>query len=143
MSVRKANAVWKGTLKEGAGTISATSGVLKDTPYNFKQRFEEAPGTNPEELIAAAHAACFSMALSADLERAGFVATSVDTTAAVTLEPKDGKPTVTKIHLETVAKVPNISADVFAKTAEGTKVNCPISRLLKVAAEVTLTAKLA
>jgi osmotically inducible protein OsmC len=143
MSVRKASAIWKGTLKEGTGSISATSGVLKNTPYNFKQRFGEDPGTNPEELIAAAHAACFSMALSADLEKAGFVATSVDTTAAVTLETKDGKPTVTKIHLETVAKVPNIAADLFAQTAEGTKANCPISRLLKAAAEVTLSAKLA
>jgi osmotically inducible protein OsmC len=143
MSVRKASAVWKGTLKEGSGTISAASGVLSSIPYTFKQRFAEDPGTNPEELIAAAHAACFSMALSADLEKAGFVATSVDSTANVTLETKDGKPTVTKIHLETVAKVPNISADAFAKTAEGTKVNCPISRLLQAAAEVTLSAKLA
>src|SRR3954469_18237823 len=123
MSVRKASANWKGNLKEGDGTLSTGSGILKTVPYNFKQRFGEDPGTNPEELIAAAHAACFSMALSADLEKAGFVATSVDTSAAVTLETKDGKPTVTKIHLETVAKVPNISADLFAKTAEGTKVN--------------------
>jgi osmotically inducible protein OsmC len=143
MSVRKATAVWKGTLKEGSGTISAASGVLSNVPYTFKQRFADDPGTNPEELIAAAHAGCFSMALSADLEKAGFVATSVDTTANVTLEVKDGKQTVTKIQLETVAKVPNITPDQFDMIAEGTKVNCPISRLLQMAAQITLDAKLA
>ena len=140
MSVRKASAVWKGNLKEGNGTLSSGSGVLSNVSYNFRQRFGEDPGTNPEELVAAAHAACFSMALSADLEKAGSIATSVETSATLTFEPKDGKPTITKIHLDTVAKVPNLTADVLAKTADGTKVNCPISRLLKT--EITVSAKL-
>jgi lipoyl-dependent peroxiredoxin len=143
MSVRKASAIWKGTLKGGNGTFSGASGVISNVPYDFGKRFGEDPGTNPEELIAAAHSACFSMALSADLEKAGFVATSVETTANVTLEPKDGKPTVTKIHLDTVAKVPGVSADDFAKIADGTKANCPISRLLKPGTEISLSAKLA
>jgi osmotically inducible protein OsmC len=141
MSVRKASANWKGNLKEGNGTLSVGSGILTNTVYNFKQRFGEDPGTNPEELVAAAQAACFSMALSADLEKAGFIATNIDTRAALTFEPKDGKPTITKIHLEAVAQVPNVAADAFAKIAEGTKANCPISRLLNT--EITLSAKLA
>jgi osmotically inducible protein OsmC len=141
MSVRKASAVWKGNLKQGSGTFSTGSGVLSNTPYDFGKRFGEDPGTNPEELVAAAQAACFSMALSADLEKAGFTAASIETSASLTFEPKDGKPTVTKIHLDTVAKVPNLTADVLAKTAEGTRVNCPISRLLKT--EITVSAKLA
>jgi osmotically inducible protein OsmC len=141
MSVRKASANWKGNLKEGNGTLSVGSGILTNTVYNFKQRFGEDPGTNPEELVAAAQAACFSMALSADLEKAGFLATNIDTRAALTFEPKDGKPTITKIHLEAVAQVPNVAADAFAKIAEGTKANCPISRLLNT--EITLSAKLA
>jgi osmotically inducible protein OsmC len=141
MSVRKASANWKGNLKEGNGTLSTGSGILKTVPYNFKQRFGEDPGTNPEELVAAAHAACFSMALSADLEKAGFIAANIDTSANLTFEPKDGKPTITGIHLETVAKVPNVAADAFAKIVEGTKVNCPISRLLNT--QITVSAKLA
>jgi osmotically inducible protein OsmC len=141
MSLRKASAVWQGTLKEGAGTLSVNSGILKNVPYTFKQRFEEDPGTNPEELVAAAHAACFSMALSADLGKAGFTPGSVETTANLTFEPKDGKPTITKIHLESVAKVANITPDAFAQVANGTKANCPISRLLNT--EITLSAKLA
>ncbi|HXU80379.1 MAG TPA: OsmC family protein [Polyangia bacterium] len=141
MSVRKASAVWKGNLKQGNGTFSTGSGVLSNTPYDFGKRFGEDPGTNPEELIAAAQAACFSMALSADLEKAGFIATSIDTSASLTFEAKDGKPTITKIHLDTVAKVPNLTADALAKTAEGTRVNCPISRVLKT--EITVSAKLA
>jgi osmotically inducible protein OsmC len=141
MSVRKASANWKGNLKEGNGTVSTGSRILEAVPYNFKQRFGEDPGTNPEELVAAAHAACFSMALSADLEKAGFLAANIDTSANLTFEPKDGKPTITKIHLETVAKVPNVAADAFAKIVEGTRVNCPISRLLNT--EITVAAKLA
>jgi lipoyl-dependent peroxiredoxin len=143
MSVRKASAIWKGNLKQGTGTFSVASGLISNVPYDFGKRFGEDPGTNPEELIAAAHASCFSMALSSDLEKAGFVDTSVETTANVTLEPKDGKPTVTKVHLETVAKVPGIDAEAFAKVAEGTKQNCPISRLLKPGTEISLSAKLA
>lgn len=143
MSVRKASAIWKGNLKQGTGTFSVASGLISNVPYDFGKRFGEDPGTNPEELIAAAQAACFSMALSSDLEKAGFLATSVDTTASVTLEPKDGKPTVTKIHLDTVAKVPGVDAEAFAKIADGTRQNCPIARLLKAAAEISLSAKLA
>jgi osmotically inducible protein OsmC len=139
--VRKANAVWRGGLKDGKGTLSTGSGVLSDIEYNFRQRFEEEPGTNPEELVAAAHAACFSMALSSDLGKAGLSPQSVETHATLTFEPKDGKPTITKIHLDTVAKVPGVEPQAFAKIAEGTKANCPISRLLNT--EITLDARLA
>jgi len=141
MSVRKASAVWKGGLKDGQGTLSVQSGAISNISYNFRQRFEDAPGTNPEELIAAAHAGCFSMALSSELGKAGLTPASIETTANLTFEPKDGKMTVTKIHLETLAKVPEAAADVFAKIAEGAKANCPISRLLNT--EITLSAKLA
>src|SRR5216110_1223184 len=110
---RKASAIWRGSLKEGKGTLSAASGVLKEVPYNFRQRFEDEPGTNPEELIAAAHASCFSMALSAELGKAGLTPDSIETRANLTFEPQDGKPTITRIHLVTTAKVPNASADAF------------------------------
>ena len=138
---RKASAVWRGDLKSGRGSISTDSGVLKDTQYSFGTRFENGPGTNPEELVGAAHAGCFSMALSAELQKAGFIADSIATTATVTLEnvPQTSW-TVTRIHLETAAKVPKISADKFAEIANGAKSGCPISRLLK--AEITLDAKL-
>ena len=139
--VRKANAVWRGGLKDGKGTLSTGSGVLSDIEYNFRQRFEEEPGTNPEELVAAAHSACFSMALASDLGKAGLSPQSVETHATLTFEPKDGKPTITKIHLDTVAKVPGVEPAAFAKIAEGTKTNCPISRLLNT--EITLDARLA
>ena len=138
---RKANAIWRGTLKEGKGTLSSGSGVLANVPYDYARRFEEAPGTNPEELIAAAHAACFSMALSADLSKTGLPPESVETKATLTFEPKDGKPTITKIHLECVGRVPNATAEGFAKAAEGAKANCPISRVLNT--EITLDARLA
>jgi osmotically inducible protein OsmC len=138
--IRRASAIWRGTLKEGKGTLSSGSGTLSNVPYDYKQRFEEAPGTNPEELIAAAHASCFSMALSADLTKAGQTVDSVETKATLTFEPKDGKPTITKIHLETVGKVPGISSDDFVKAAQGAKANCPISRVLNT--EITLDAKL-
>lgn len=140
---RKASAVWRGDLKSGRGTISTESTVLKDTQYSFATRFENGTGTNPEELIAAAHAGCFSMALSAELQKAGFVADSIATTAIVSLENHPQTSwTVTKIHLETQAKVPKITADKFSQIAAGAKTGCPISRLLK-AAEITLDAKLA
>lgn len=139
---RKASAVWRGDLKSGRGTISTESTVLNETQYSFGTRFENGPGTNPEELIGAAHAGCFSMALSAELGKAGFTATEIATTATVTL---DNHPqtswTVTKIHLETTAKVPSITAEKFAAIAAGAKAGCPISRLLA-AAEITLDAKL-
>ena len=139
---RKASAVWRGDLKSGRGTISTESNVLKDTPYSFGTRFENGPGTNPEELIGAAHAGCFSMALSAELGKAGFTAESISTTAEVTLENHPQTSwTVTRIHLTTNATVPRITADKFAEIANGAKNGCPISRLLK-AAEITLDANL-
>jgi osmotically inducible protein OsmC len=139
--IRKANAIWRGSLKEGKGTLSSGSGVLSNIPYDFRQRFEDAPGTNPEELIAAAHSACFSMALSADLTKAGLTVESVETKATLTFEPKDGKPTITKIHLETVGKVPGTTQEAFLEAAKSAKANCPISRVLNT--EITLDAKLA
>ncbi len=138
---RSSSAVWHGGLKDGKGTVSTGSGVLKDQSYSFVSRFENGSGTNPEELIAAAHAGCFSMALSAELEKAGSKGDEVATTATVVLEFIDGAPTVTKIHLKTDAKVPGLDEAKFQEIAKGAKENCPISRLLK-AAEITLDAKL-
>jgi osmotically inducible protein OsmC len=138
---RKSSAVWNGDLKTGNGTISTQSGTLANAQYSFKTRFEEGVGTNPEELIAAAHAGCFSMALSATLGEAGITPDSIATTATLTLEFIEGAPTVTKIHLDTTAKIPGISEEDFQKAAKSAKENCPISRLLK-AAEITLDAKL-
>jgi osmotically inducible protein OsmC len=138
---RSASAIWQGNLKNGKGTLSTDSATLKQTPYSFTSRFGEGSGTNPEELIAAAHAGCFTMALSAALEGAGFIADTLTTSADLTLENLPTTSwTVTKIHLTTVAKVPGISAEKFAEVAAGAKANCPISRLLK--AEITLDAKL-
>ena len=137
---RSASAVWRGSLKEGKGTISTQSGTLKETQYSFAARFAEGVGTNPEELIAAAHAGCFSMALSAELGKAGFTPESIETTAVVTLDLHD-KPTVTKIRLTTKAKIPAIDKAKFDEIANGAKVGCPISRLLA-AAEITLDATL-
>lgn len=140
---RKASAVWRGDLKSGRGTISSESTVLKDAQYAFGTRFENGPGTNPEELIGAAHAGCFSMAFAAELAKAGFKPESVSTTANVTLENHPQTSwTVTRIHLDTTAKVPDITPEKFAEIANGAKNGCPISRLLK-AAEITLDAKLA
>lgn len=138
--IRKATAVWEGNLKGGSGTMNAPSGVLKDAPYTFATRFEDKLGTNPEELIAAAHAGCFSMALSADLEKAGLSPQRVETTAAVTLETVDGKPTVSKSHLTVKARVPGADPAKFLEVANATKVGCPISRLLKL--EITMDATL-
>jgi osmotically inducible protein OsmC len=141
MMKRKASAVWRGDLKSGRGTISTDSTVLKDTQYSFGTRFENGPGTNPEELIGAAHAGCFSMALSAELGKAGFTPESIATTATVTLENHPQTSwTITKIHLDTTAKIPGIAADKFAEIANGAKAGCPVSRLFK--AEITLDAKL-
>ena len=137
---RKATAVWQGGLKDGGGKISTASGVLKDTQYSFGSRFEEGIGTNPEELIAGAHAGCFSMALSAILGEAGLKADSIETTATVTLRFVDEAPTVTTIHLDVTAKVPGATEGAFMEAAEAAKMNCPISRLLK--AEITMSAKL-
>jgi lipoyl-dependent peroxiredoxin len=139
--VRKASAVWKGSLKEGKGTISSDSGVLSNTPYSFSTRFENAKGTNPEELIAAAHAGCFTMALSAQLGSAGITPESLETTASLTLDKLDAGWTVTKIHLDVTARIPGADKAAFDKAAESAKAGCPISRLLK--AEITMTARLA
>lgn len=139
---RSASAVWHGGLKDGKGTISTESGVLKDTQYSFSTRFENGAGSNPEELIAAAHAGCFSMALSAQLGEAKVVPDSIETTAVVTLEVlKDGGPTITKIHLTTKAKVPGLDKAKFDELANNAKVGCPVSKVLK-AAEITLDATL-
>ena len=138
---RTASAVWHGGLKDGNGTISTQSGVLKDAQYSFSTRFENGIGTNPEELIAAAHAGCFTMALSAQLTTAEFVPTTLETTAVVTMEKTDEGMTVTKIHLTTKATVPNIDKAKLDELAGNAKVGCPISRLLK-AAEITLDAQL-
>jgi lipoyl-dependent peroxiredoxin len=138
--VRKASAVWRGSLKEGKGTLSAGSGLISSIPYNFAQRFEDAPGTNPEELVAAALASCFSMAVSGELGKASATPESVETKASLTFEFVDGKPTITKIHLDCTARVPGATAETFARAAETAKAGCPISRLLR--AEITLDARL-
>jgi len=137
---RKASAVWQGGLKDGKGTISTDSGVLDRTQYSFSTRFEDGKGTNPEELIAAAHAGCFSMALSGQLGAVGLTADSINTTAAVTLEKTDAGFTITIVHLEVSARVPGASQDAFQTAANNAKAGCPISRLLK--AEITMSAKL-
>jgi osmotically inducible protein OsmC len=138
--VRKASAVWNGSLKEGKGNISTESGVLSKAQYSFSTRFENGRGTNPEELIAAAHAGCFSMALSAQLSNAGITPESIETTAAVTLEKLDAGFTVTRVHLDVSARIPGADQAAFQKAAEAAKAGCPISRLLK--AEITMTATL-
>ena len=137
---RKASAQWNGGLKDGKGTISTDSGVLRDTQYSFGTRFENGAGTNPEELIAAAHAGCFSMALSGQLTTAGNPPESIRTTANVTMEKTDAGFTVTKIHLDVTARVPGIDQAGFDTAANNAKTGCPISRLLK--AEITMEAKL-
>src|SRR2546429_5272754 len=115
---RKASAVWKGGLKDGKGTVSATSGVLSNTPYSFATRFENTPGTNPEELIAAAHAACFSMALSAQLGSANLTPESINTSATLTMEKQESGWAITAVHLDVVARVPDASADAFSTAAQ-------------------------
>jgi len=137
---RKASARWQGDLKTGKGAISTESAVLADTPYSFTARFENGKGTNPEELIAAAHAGCFTMALSAELGKANLVPESLRTTATVTLDKVDGSWTVTESHLEVIARVPAASREAFQKAAEAAETGCPISRLLK--ARITMDAKL-
>ncbi len=129
---RKGSAVWKGSLKEGKGTVSLESGVLKDSQYSFKTRFEDGNGTNPEELVGAAHAGCFSMQLSAFLTEEGFEPDELSTTSEITFE--DGE--IKKSHLILNAVVPGIDQDQFEKIANKAKENCPISKLLKT--EITL-----
>ncbi|OPC78780.1 peroxiredoxin [Embleya scabrispora] len=141
MTIRSATAQWQGTILDGAGTIRTGKGGLEGA-YSFKSRFEEGEGTNPEELIGAALAGCFSMALAKGLGDAGFPATSVDTTAKVHLDRVDGAPTVTRIDLENTVVAAGIDEAEFLKIADVTKQNCPISRLLAPGAEITLTASL-
>ncbi|WP_213451125.1 OsmC family protein [Rhizomonospora bruguierae] len=141
MPTRNASARWQGTLTEGSGTIRTGGGGLEG-PYSFKSRFEDGQGTNPEELIAAAHAGCYSMAFSKALSDAGHPPTSVDTTAAVHFGKTDAGFTVTKIDLTATGDVPGIDPAEFQKLAEGAKENCPISRLLAPGTEITLTATL-
>lgn len=137
---RSASAVWKGGLKDGTGTVSSESGALANIPYNFRMRFENEKGTNPEELIAAAHAACYSMALSKILGDAGITAESISTRATVTLEQSGGGFAVTSSALETRVKSPNADAAAFQKAAETAKSGCPVSKLLNAA--ITLDAAL-
>jgi lipoyl-dependent peroxiredoxin len=137
---RKASAVWKGGLKDGKGTVSSTSGVLANTPYSFTTRFENTPGTNPEELIAAAHAACFSMALSAQLGEAKLTPESISTSATLTMEKLDAGWTITAVHLDVIAKVPGASSDAFNTAAQNAKAGCPVSKVLN--AKITMDAKL-
>lgn len=137
---RKASAQWTGDLKTGRGAISSQSGAFSGLPYSFTTRFEQAAGTNPEELIAAAHAGCFSMALSGQLSSAGLKPESIRTSAAVTMEKLEKGWTVTKVHLEVSAKVPGVDAAKFQELAGNAKSGCPISRLLN--AEISMKATL-
>lgn len=138
---RKASAVWRGGLKDGKGAISTESGALKETQYSFGTRFENGVGTNPEELIAAAHAGCFSMAFSAELGKAGITPESIHTTATVTLEKTDAGFTVTESHLDVTAKVSGADKSKVLEIANATKAGCPISRLLKT--NITMAAAMA
>lgn len=140
MPNREASAAWQGGLKNGKGTLNVARANFK-APYSFPSRFEEGSGLSPEDLIAAAHAGCFSMAFSAGLEKAGYTPENVETTARVTLESVDGAPTISKIHLDTRGRVPGIKESVFQEQAEEAKKNCPVSRLYK-GAQITLKASL-
>ncbi len=139
--IRKAKAVWNGTGRDGSGHLSSDSGVLARTPYSFKTRFENEKGTNPEELIAAAHAGCFTMALAFGLQRAGFTPKELSTEAAVSLEPEGSGFRIARSALTLRASVPNLDQATFAKLAQEAEKNCPVSKLLN--AEITLDAKLA
>jgi osmotically inducible protein OsmC len=137
---RSAQAKWKGDLKTGSGVIATASGTLKETPYSFHTRFEDGQGTNPEELLAAAHAGCFTMALSNQLATAGFPAESLETKCTISLEKKETGFEITKSHLELTAKVPGISQEAFNTATGNAKGGCPVSKLYKT--EITLDAKL-
>ena len=138
--IRKANAVWRGTGRDGEGALTSASGVLKDTPYSFKTRFEDQPGTNPEELIAAAHAGCFTMALAFALQREGFTPTELATEAAVSLDQDGAGFKITRSALTLRARVPGLSEAKFREVAEAAEKTCPVSRVLN--AEITLDALL-
>ncbi len=137
---RRANAEWKGGLKDGKGVMSTASGALKSVPYGFLMRFGDAPGTNPEELVAAAHAGCFSMALSGQLEQAGYRPASIQTKATLVFEKTEAGWTTKSIHLDVTAKVPSADPAKFQAAADAAKKGCPISRLLNTT--VTMSAKL-
>ena len=137
---RNGSAVWSGGLKDGKGAVSTGSGVLKDSQYGFNTRFEDGPGTNPEELIGAAHAGCFTMALSGQLGNAGMTAQELRTTATVSMEKVEGGFSITAVHLDLVAKIPGASQEAFDKAANTAKEICPVSKLLN--AEITLTSRL-
>ena len=137
---RFASAVWRGGLKDGKGAVSTASGVLKNTPYSFAMRFENTPGTNPEELVAAAHAGCFSMALSGELGKLGLTPESIENKATLNFEKTDAGFTVTSIHLDIGAKVPKADQSTFDKAADAAKKGCPISRLLNT--QITMSARL-
>jgi osmotically inducible protein OsmC len=138
--LRKGSAVWQGGIRDGKGTVSTESGVLSEAQYSFSTRFEDGKGTNPEELLAAAHAGCFSMALSKQLGDAGMTAESIDTTAAVRLEKTDAGFSITKVHLDVTARIPGADPEAFQTAAANAKAGCPVSRLFN--AEITLDAKL-
>jgi osmotically inducible protein OsmC len=138
--IRRAHAQWRGTGRDGDGDLSTDSGVLSETPYSYKTRFEDARGTNPEELLAAAHAGCFTMALAFQLQSAGYTPSQLDTAAAVSLDQEDGGFRITRSALTLVADVPGLDQETFARLAEVAEKTCPVSRVLN--AEVTLDAKL-
>ncbi len=137
---RKGSAVWRGGLKDGKGTVSTASGVLRETQYSFATRFENGAGTNPEELIAAAHAGCFSMALSAQLGNAGMTPEAIETTATLTMEKQDAGFTITAVHLDVTARIPGGDRAKFDQAAKSAKEGCPVSRVLN--AKITMDAKL-
>jgi osmotically inducible protein OsmC len=139
--IKKASAVWKGGFKDGGGTISTESGALKEAPYGVKARFESGPGTNPEELIGAAHSGCFAMAFSLMLGEAGFTAERIEVRAAVTLEKTGDGFSITSSHLDVTAKIPGIDQAKFTEIANQAKAGCPVSKVLKT--NITMDAKLA
>lgn len=138
--IRKANAVWRGTGRDGTGDLTTGSGVLDATPYSYKTRFEDTPGTNPEELIAAAHAGCFTMALAFGLQQAGLTALELRTEAAVSLDPDGAGFKISKSALTLRARIPGLDEAKFLEIAQGAEKNCPVSKVLN--AEITLDAKL-
>lgn len=137
---RKASAVWSGAIKDGKGSISTDSGVLSDTQYSFSTRFEDGKGTNPEELIAAAHAGCFAMALSGQLGKEGMTAERIATTASVTLEKSGDGFAITAVHLDVTARIPGAEQGAFEKAAKNAKEGCPVSKVLN--AGITMDARL-
>ena len=140
MIKRSGSAIWNGGIKDGKGQVSTQSGALDKTQYGFNTRFEDGPGTNPEELIGAAHAGCFTMALSGQLGQAGMTAQELRTTATVSMEKVEGGFSITAVHLDLVAKIPGASQEAFDKAANTAKENCPVSKLLN--AKITLSSRL-